>query len=76
MTTVPIQIRKLSELPKEVGHRLLLLGGGSTGKTHICGTFEAASDFLMVTSDRRGLDTLSSQGIDPNALIIEDYPAS
>lgn len=66
-------IKKTSELNRD--KRILIIGDTGSGKTHILGTFCLLPDVecLVVTADKEGLDTLHSQGTDPDVLLIEDY---
>ena len=53
--------------------RILILGKGGTGKTNLVGTLCEVMPTLVVTSDIAGLETLASQGIDPEVIHIQTW---
>jgi len=63
---------KLSEI--EQPKNILVIGGSGTGKTHLIGTLvELMPKTLVVTSDARGLETITSMGFNPEVIIIENW---
>lgn len=62
---------KLSEIPRD--KRVLIQGGSGTGKTTIIGTLCKLVPTLLITSDKEGLETLATMGIDPEIIYIEDW---
>ena len=63
---------KLSEVvqPKNI----LVMGSSGSGKTHLIGTLvELMPKTLVVTSDPRGLETITSMGHNPEVILIEDW---
>jgi len=62
---------KLSEMPRD--KRVLVQGGSGTGKTTIIGTLCKLVPTLLVTSDKEGLETLATMGIDPEVVYLDDW---
>ena len=62
---------KLSEMARD--KRILIQGASGTGKTHIVGTLCKLVPTLLITSDKEGLETLASEGLDPEIVYIKDW---
>ena len=63
---------KLSEVKRE--KRVLVLGAGGVGKTHLVGTLCEIIPTLVVTADPNGLETIASvMRLDPEVILIEDW---
>lgn len=63
---------KLSEI--EQPKNILVIGSSGTGKTHLIGTLvELLPKTLVVSSDIRGLETLTTMGLNPEIINIEDW---
>lgn len=62
---------KLSEITRE--KRILVQGSSGTGKTTIIGTLCKLCPTLLITSDKEGLETLATMGIDPEVIYMEDW---
>ena len=61
-------MKKLSETRTD--KKILIIGAGGTGKTHIIGTLCEVMPTLVVTADENGLETLKTQGVEPAGVII------
>lgn len=62
---------KLSEIPRD--KRILVQGASGVGKTTIIGTLCKLVPTLLITSDKEGLETLATMGIDPEVVFMEDW---
>jgi len=62
---------KLSAIERSTN--ILIQGGSGVGKTTILGTLCKLVPTLVITSDKEGLETLASQGIDPDVILMEDW---
>jgi len=62
---------KLSEIERD--KNILIQGGSGVGKTTIIGTMCKLVPTLVITSDVEGLETLASQGLNPEVILMEDW---
>ena len=62
---------KLSEIARD--KRILIQGASGVGKTHTVGTLCRFIPTLLITSDAEGLDTLATEGLDPETVFIKDW---
>lgn len=63
---------KLSDI--EQPKNILVMGASGTGKTHLIGTLVQLLDrTLVIASDKAGLETLISMGLDPEVILIEEW---
>jgi len=62
---------KLSEIPRD--KRVLVQGQSGTGKTTIIGTLCRLVPTLLITSDKEGLETLATMGLDPEVIYMDDW---
>jgi len=53
--------------------RVLVQGQSGTGKTTIIGTLCKLVPTLLITSDKEGLETLATMGIDPEVIYMDDW---